>query len=195
MSNWQQESNLCTERCSNVWDSGAEPGSEEGELWRSLRCCFGKTQAVCVLQLLARAVKPVTHCRPAAEPTPLPTMPSLSPPAQNYCCLHHLAFGSPSNRFIPGGKLHIYPCQEGQAEKNPHLPLEGMYVVVVQLARKWHILGEVSSGEPGGAHQQLKLCCLLVAIPLDSSKQRRKVLPSISCQEDALLTLESLAVS
>lgn len=58
-------------------------------------------------------------------------------------------------------------------------------MAVVQLARKWHILGEVSSGESGGAHQQLKLCCLLVAIPLDSSKKRRKVLPSISCQEDA----------
>lgn len=156
-------------------------------------------QAVCVLQLLAGAVKPVADCRPAGEPTPLPPMPSLLLPAQNYCYLHHLAFGGLSSRFIPGGKLHICPCQEGQGGKTPPLYLEGVYVVVAQLARKWHILGEISSDKPGGAHQQLKPCYLLVAIHLDSSKQRRKVLLGISCQDDAyipaLLALESLSFS
>lgn len=125
-----------------MWDSGEELGSEEGELCKSLGGCFGKTQAVRVLQLLARAAKPMTNCRPVGEPTPLPTMLSLSPPALSYFYLHLLAFGCPSNRFIPGGKL---PCQEGQGEKNPPLYLEKIYVVVVHLARKWHIPGEISS--------------------------------------------------
>lgn len=174
-----------------------ESGGEEGELWRSLGGSFGETQAVCVLQLLARAVKPIIDCRPAGEPTPLPTMPSLSPPAQNYCYLHHPAFGGPSNRFIPGGNLHIYPVRKVKG-KNPPLYLEGIYVMDVQLARRWHPLGEIYSDEPGGAHQQLKPSCLPVAISLDSSKQRRKVLPSISwrkMQMPALLTLESRAIS
>lgn len=72
-------------------------------------------------------------------------------------------------------------------------------MVVVQLARKWHNLGEVISDEPGGAHLELKPCCLLVAILLDSGKQKRKVLPSIFLPGRCIflhsLTLESLAVS
>lgn len=114
MNNWQQESNLCAERCNNVWDSGEEHWSEEGELWISLGGCFGKTQAMRALQFLAGAAKPMTDCRPAGEATPLPTMPCLSYPAQSYCYLHHLASRGPSNRFIPGGK---FPCQESQGEK------------------------------------------------------------------------------
>ena len=72
------------------------------------------------------------------------------------------------------------------------------YRAVAQLARNQHILGEILSAKPGGAHPQLIPSCLPDAIPSDSSKQKGKVLPSIFARKmhiPALLSLESLAAS
>lgn len=55
MSNWQQESNLSTERCNNAWDSLGVKRESSGEVSEAVL----EKQAVCFLQLLVGAAKPM----------------------------------------------------------------------------------------------------------------------------------------
>lgn len=80
---------------------------------------------------------------------------------------------------MPGANLHVYHYQGGMRKKPKHLFIWKRYRAVAELVRNLHILGEILSAKPSGAHPQLIASCLPDAIPLDSSKQKGKVLPCV----------------
>lgn len=128
------------------------------------------------------------HCPPCR-----PSHPSTNP----VLSLVTRRFRGPSNRLMPGGNLHIYPCQDGWSRgKKACLFIWKRYRAVAQLARNRHILGEILSAKPGGAHPQQIPSWLPDPVPLDSSKQKGKVLPRVFARKmhvPASLSLESLA--
>lgn len=179
---------MATGRHRTAWEGGGEHRSEEGGPRSSLGGCFGKN-----MRCLA-ATKPMTGCRPANEAAPLPAVPSLTPPA---CAVfsHPVFWGSVKQ--INAWRQSAYLPLPGRSRgKKAYLFIWKRYRAVAQLARNRHILGEILSAKPGGAHPQQIPSWLPDPVPLDSSKQKGKVLPRVFARKmhiPASLSLESLA--